>query len=185
MQVCADLELPAGVMIHTLKKHVDQRGYVAEIYRQSWLGSKQFPPIQWNFAKSHAGMLRGVHLHPIHSDYLILLEGKMLLGLHDVRVGSPTENRSYLLELSASDPKLVYLSPGIFHGFYFPEDSFHMYGLDFYWSKEQPDTFACLWNDPDLNIPWPINRVILSEQDENALPLKTLMHNMQPCQYKE
>ena len=60
--------------------------------------------MQWNAVWSEAGVLRGVHVHIRHDDYLTVPVGRASVGLRDLRRGSPTEGLSALVELSARAP---------------------------------------------------------------------------------
>src|SRR3972149_836293 len=81
--------LPAGVRLLPLEMNRDDRGVFTEVFRRSWdIGVE---PVQWNFVTSQAGVLRGVHVHVRHVDYLIVLEGRASIGLRDLRRGSPPE----------------------------------------------------------------------------------------------
>lgn len=170
--------LPSGVTVKSLIKHEDERGQLTEFYRQSSLPSHVSSSIQWNYVKSQAGVLRGVHTHRKRVDNLILLEGRLLLGLRDIRRGSPTEGMSSLLECIPTLYNSIYIPSGVMHGFYFIENSIHVYGIDSYWDPQ--DNNECQWNDPDLEIPWPVNQVILSQSDRNAPSYKKLISSIDP-----
>ena len=182
MELTTEMELPADVYIYTLINCADNRGDLFEIYRQSWLPFQEASPIQWNVVRSRAGVLRGVHLHRKHADYLIILEVQMRIGLRDIRKRSPTEGMSTLVELNAAQPQAILIPPGIFHGFYFPVDSLHIYGVSTYWNLT--DEYGCSWNDPDLEIPWVIENPILSDRDINAHTYKDLLKSIPPFEYK-
>lgn len=162
--------VPDGVQIKALTKHADQRGYLFEAYRQS---SMSPPMIQWNYNASYKNTLRGVHLHVAHTDYLTLLEGIMLIGMRDIRMGSKTEGLTSLVKFVSSEPRVIIIPPGVMHGFYFPENSRHLYGMDCYWDEESE--LGCRWDDPVLNIPWPSINPILSTKDDNAPSFQALM----------
>lgn len=183
MELSLDCELPAGVSIQPLVNRPDHRGDLTEIYRAEWMPPSIIPIIQWNYVRSHAGVLRGVHIHRKHTDYLILLEGKMLLGLRDVRIHSPTEGMSFVLTLTPSQPRAIIIPPGVMHGFYFPQSSVLTYGVNTYWDPKDED--GCHWADPDLGIPWQIKDAIVSERDKNAPSFKTLMNNIDPFIYTD
>src|SRR3990170_6547130 len=79
--------LPAGVRLLPLEMNRDDRGVFTEVFRRSWdIGME---PVQWNFVTSQAGVLRGVHVHVRHVDYLIVLEGRASIGLRDLRPRPP------------------------------------------------------------------------------------------------
>jgi dTDP-4-dehydrorhamnose 3,5-epimerase len=143
--------IPEGVRIEKLETHADDRGELTEIFRRSW----DLAPgiVQWNAVTSRARVLRGVHLHVLHDDYLVVLQGRMLLGLHDLRPDSATTRCSALVELAPGSAQVAVVPHGVAHGFYFPEPSYHVYGVTHYW--DPADELGCRWDDPELAIPWP------------------------------
>ena len=94
--------LPGGTLLRPLEAHADERGVFTELYRLEW--ETGVAPIQWNAVRSEAGVLRGVHVHIKHDDYLTLPYGRAVVGLRDLRQGSPTEGLSALVELRGDDP---------------------------------------------------------------------------------
>src|SRR5882724_7408189 len=87
--------LPQGVSLRSLQTHHDERGSLTELFRASWdIG---IDVVQWNYCESEANVLRGVHAHVKHADYLILLRGCASIGLRDLRSGSPTESMTALV----------------------------------------------------------------------------------------
>jgi dTDP-4-dehydrorhamnose 3,5-epimerase len=114
--------------------------------------SSSTPFCQWNLVRSKAGVMRGMHVHLDRADYLVVMSGRMRLGLRDLRGCSPTFGVSRLVELKAEHPQCVFIPVGVLHGFHFPEGGIHAYALSSYW---QPDTdIGCRWDDPDLGIGW-------------------------------
>jgi hypothetical protein len=111
-------------------------------------------------------VLRGVHVHRLHTDYLVVLAGAMLLALHDIRPSSPSHGRSVLLPLDGTAPKAVVIPPGVAHGFYFVESALHIYGVDEYWDGS--DEIGCRFDSPEMNLPWPNLAPSLSERDALA-----------------
>src|ERR1700716_515657 len=111
--------LPQGVHHTALTPHPDDRGSLVELFRESFPGG--FRAVQWNAVTSRAGVLRGVHVHLVHSDYLCVLAGRAVVGLCDLREESPTHHAAAVVELSAAAPSALTIPPGGAHGFYFPE----------------------------------------------------------------
>src|SRR5207244_604610 len=142
------MRLPGGVVLHTLASHRDSRGCFTEVFRHEWgIG---VVPVQWNACVSEAGSLRGLHVHPRHDDYFVLLRGRMTLALRDLRRGSSTEGLAALVELS-EDPMIAIVMPhGVAHGFYYHEPSLHLYAVSEYWAVD--DELGCHWADPELEI---------------------------------
>ena len=153
----------AGVERVALSAHQDDRGLLAEVYREEWLGDRP-AMVQANISLSKKGVLRGLHFHRLQADYWVVLSGKVFVGLFDLREGSPTFRRSDQVEVG---PDLVglYLPPGIAHGYYALEDSTVLYFVDRYFTGE--DEFGVAWDDPEIRIEWPERKPVLSDRDRS------------------
>lgn len=158
-----DRTLPIqGVLLRPLLMHADDRGCFTEVFRRHWHCSVD--PVQWNVVHSRAKVLRGVHLHPTHADYLITLHGQALVGLADLREDSPTRGAACIVTLEGHNLTAIEIPPGVAHGFYFPCESMHLYAVSHYW--DPADELGCRWNDPALGIPWPAIDPIISPRDQ-------------------
>lgn len=166
----SSLALPAGVVVAPLDMHADARGVFTEVFRASW--DVQFTPVQWNVVQSEQGVLRGVHVHPVHDDYLLVLAGRATVGLHDLRPGSPTVGLGATLELTPDRLTAVSIPSGVAHGFYFHVPSISIYAVSHYW--DTADELGCHWADPRLNIQWPFREPVLSARDANLGPVADL-----------
>ncbi len=155
--------LPVGVILTALRPHADERGVFTELFRDSWeLGVS---PVQWNSVSSKANVLRGVHVHVRHADYLTLAVGRATIGLHDLRPGSPTERLGTTVELDADLPRALVIPVGVAHGFYFhAEHSVHMYAVSH--EFDPADELGCRWDDPELDIVWPCSEPLISPRDD-------------------
>lgn len=163
--------LPDGVAIVPLEHNRDQRGEFTEIFRASWLDG--FEAIQWNLVRSEGGVLRGVHVHLEHSDYLVVAGGHCLFGLFDCRSGSPSGRRSALVAARGLAPFGLVIPPGVAHGFYFEKPSLHIYAVTSYW--DGADELGCRFDDPALGIKWPNPAPILSQRDRELPPLADVL----------
>jgi dTDP-4-dehydrorhamnose 3,5-epimerase len=157
--------LPAGVLVQRLSSNMDARGSVLEIFRAYWATGCE--PVQWTAFHSNPRVLRGVHVHAIHTDYLTLISGKMLLGLHDLRedqghIGPVTS----MITLDATQPIAITIPPGVCHGFFFPVSSLAVIGVNRYWNPQ--DDIGCRYDAAELNLDWPECSPILSERDKMA-----------------
>lgn len=170
--------LPHGVRTHDLAVHEDERGSFAEIFRAEW--STITVPLQWNYVRSRAGVLRGVHVHVRHFDYLLLAEGEAAIGLYDLRDESPTAGLAAVVRMSGARPQAIEFPPGVAHGFLFIEPSVHIYAVSHYW--DLADELGCAWDDPGLGIEWPIVPEHLSERDADAPSLAALRGQLAPHQ---
>ena len=156
-----------GVVLFELAPLHDERGSLTELCRFEWMAPIELP--QWNLVKSEAGVLRGMHWHNHHHDLISPAEGTLLVGLSDLRRGSPTEGAAELLELDAQRPAAALVPPGVAHGLYSRERTVTLYAVSRYWDAD--DELGVVFDDPDLGVPWPVSRVdvVLSERDA-ALP---------------
>jgi len=170
--------LPSGTLLRPLEAHQDERGVFTELYRLEW--DTSVTPVQWNAVRSEAGVLRGVHVHLSHADYLTLPLGRAVVGLRDLRRGSATEGLSALVELSGDRPASLVIPRGIAHGFYFLEQSLHVYAVTEYWDPN--DELGCHWADPELEILWPTDSPRVSDRDARSQSLRALLDELEPAQ---
>jgi dTDP-4-dehydrorhamnose 3,5-epimerase len=169
-------QLPHGVIHRPLTMHCDERGALTEVFRQSWDAAVK--PVQWNIMTSEAGILRGVHVHPRHVDYVVLVHGRASMGLRDLRPGSPTEGLATLIEMRGDPISALTIPPGVAHGFLFHEPSTLLYGVSEYW--DPADEIGCHWADPALEIPWPVTAARTSARDAEAPPLSEVLRYIPP-----
>ena len=173
--------LPSGVFVTPLRTHVDKRGSFTEVFRQTWFN--EIVPIQWNFVASRANVLRGVHVHLRHSDYLILLSGRICVALKDLRPASPTQGMATMIQMTGQALRSLIIPPGVAHGFYFPEESTHVYAVSEYWSVD--DELGFHYADPGLHLTWPNPAPIVSPRDAALPPLSALagvIPTWRPCE---
>lgn len=119
-----------------------------------------------------AGTLRGLHFQmaPHEEEKLVrVTRGAAFDVLADLRRDSPTFGRWFGVELSADNHRQLYIPRGIAHGFQtlLPDtEIFYEMATPFHADASR----GLRWDDPDLDIAWPVcaDRVI-SERD-NALP---------------
>ncbi|MBI4883510.1 MAG: dTDP-4-dehydrorhamnose 3,5-epimerase family protein [Actinobacteria bacterium] len=163
-----------GVALLELTPRVDERGHLVEVFRTAWIPG--VTPVQWNFVKSIAGTLRGVHCHIVHTDYLTVLEGHMLVGLHDLRPDSPTQNSSMMIDLTEATSAVV-IPPGVAHGFYFQDSARYLYGVTTEWNPA--DELGCRFDDPELGLAWPTATPLMSARDQEAGSLSDLRTSVQ------
>ena len=99
-----------------------------------------------------------------------VLQGEVFDVIVDIRAGSPTFGKAINVLLTADNKRQAYIPPGFAHGFCVTSDiAMFAYKCT---EKYNPQAEASLlWNDPALNIPWPIIEPELSSKDKQGMRL--------------
>ncbi|OLE79928.1 MAG: hypothetical protein AUG74_01215, partial [Bacteroidetes bacterium 13_1_20CM_4_60_6] len=117
--------------------------------------------------------LRGMRLHCQRTDYVIAIEGRVLVGLHDLRPDSASCGTGALYDLHGDAPAALVIPPGVIHGFYMPQRAAHIIGLS-HCHGFGDDHLGCRWDDAGLGIAWPCIDPILVERDSDSGSLEGL-----------
>lgn len=167
-----------GVLILEPKVFNDTRGYFFESYNErdfnTLVGKVNF--IQDNESRSQYGVLRGLHFQKgEHSQAKLVrvVRGKVYDVAVDLRKSSPTFGKYVGVELTEDNHRQFFIPRGFAHGFAVMSDiAVFQYKCDNLYAPESEG--AIMWNDPDLNINWPVeaDKVILSEKDKHHPFLK-------------
>ncbi len=166
-------DLP-GVVIIEPKVFGDERGYFMETWNQeryaAGVTSDSF--VQDNVSFSRKGVLRGLHFQKINPQgkLVYVLQGEVFDVALDIRVGSPTFGKWTSVVLSAENKRQFFIPAGFAHGFCVTSDTalFAYKCTDKYNPQSEG---SVLWNDPDLNIPWPTDAPELSAKDSQGTKL--------------
>jgi dTDP-4-dehydrorhamnose 3,5-epimerase len=171
-----ETKLP-GVLILEPDVFSDDRGFFLETWNRGRYEDAgiQGTFVQDNISFSKKGVLRGLHFqYPQSQGKLIqVLSGGVVDVAVDIRKGSPTFGQWVGEELSDANHRQMYIPPGFAHGFCVISDTavFSYKCTDYY----NPATEnGIIWNDPDLNIDWPIKEPILSPKDKEYSRLKDI-----------
>jgi dTDP-4-dehydrorhamnose 3,5-epimerase len=170
-------QLP-GVLIIEPKVFGDERGFFVECYQEPRYRDAgiELPFVQDNHSRSQYGVLRGLHFQRNRP------QGKLVRvtrgAVYDVAVDidpeSPTCGEYVGVELTADNHLQLWIPPGYAHGFCVLSDvaDFQYKCTDLYFPEEEG---GLIWNDPDVNIPWPVETPKLSEKDLRNPSLRTLL----------
>jgi len=63
-------------------------------------------------------------------------------------------------------PQAVHIPIGVAHGFYAPSETLMSYLVSGYYDGS--DELGVRWNDPELEIDWPVADPIVSDRDQTA-----------------
>ena len=167
----------ANCVIIEPKVYGGDRGFFLETFQAERYASAgiTLPFVQDNHSRSSKGVLRGLHFQKTkpQGKLVRVVRGEVYDVAVDIRLGSPTYGRWEAVVLSEDNKKQFWVPPGFAHGFVVISDSadFEYKCTDYY---DPSDEGSLLWSDPDLNIPWPIDKPILSEKDAQAPLLANL-----------
>jgi len=156
----------------------DNRGYFMETYNYEDFKAAGLDMIfvQDNQSKSKRGVLRGMHFQTKHPQGKLVrvIKGEVFDVAIDLRKDSESYGHWYGVLLSEENKKQFYVPEGFAHGFLVTsEEAEFVYKCTNLYHPEFEGGIA--WNDPEINIQWPlegIEEVLLSEKDKNALTLK-------------
>ena len=155
----------------------DERGFFLETFQTERYvdAGINLPFVQDNHSRSSKGVLRGLHFQKTkpQGKLVRVVRGEVYDVAVDIRQGSPTYGQWESVILSEENKTQFWVPPGFAHGFVVLSETadFEYKCTDYY---DPSDEGSLLWNDPDLNIPWPIDNPKLSEKDANAPLLANL-----------
>jgi len=171
----------SDVVLITPQNFSDSRGYFLESFKESEFNSfgisTQF--VQDNQSASKKGVLRGLHyqINPKAQAKLVsVIKGKIFDVAVDIRQNSPTFGMWVGEILSGDNHKLLYVPKGFAHGFCVISDEANViYKVNQEYSPQHDR--GIIWNDPQLNISWPINNPNVSKKDDELPLLKNIKNN--------
>ena len=157
-----------GIILIEPDVHEDRRGYFLELYHADKYAKAGLPSrfVQDNFSKSVYGALRGMHYQRKHPQGKLVtaVEGKIFDVAVDIRQDSVSFGQWYGVELSAENKRQVYIPPGFAHGYcVLSETASVMYKCTELYVPD--DEGGIIWNDPAIDIAWPITAPLLSPKD--------------------
>jgi dTDP-4-dehydrorhamnose 3,5-epimerase len=137
----------------------------ADRYQQAHIPG---PFVQDNYSYSTRGVLRGLHYQLKHPQGKLvqIFQGEVFDVAVDIRHGSPTFGHWTGVVLSGNNHRQLYIPPGFAHGFCVLSETAHfLYKCtDFY---TPGDEYGLRWDDPALDIEWPVTTPLLAEKDRH------------------
>jgi len=123
--------------------------------------------VQENHSFSKRNVLRGLHYQ------IEQAQGKLVQVIHgdiydvavDLRRSAPTFGKCTARTLRAEQRQAIWIPPGFAHGFLVLSDGAEIsYKVTDYWAPQHERKI--IWNDPDLDIDWPLTgEPVLSAPD--------------------
>lgn len=164
-----------GLYIIEPKCFGDSRGYFMETYNYEDFKAAGLDQVfvQDNQSMSSKGVLRGLHFQKNNPQGKLVrvLKGQVFDVAVDLRPESQTYGKWQGVILSEENKKEFYIPVGFAHGFLvLSEEAEFVYKCtDFYHPEDEG---GIMWNDPDLDIDWPLDEGVsltLSEKDTKQL----------------
>lgn len=161
----------AGSYVVDLEPRADERGWFARYFCKEEFKQigHEAEWVQMNHSfTGRAGTIRGMHFQVQPFSEIKLLRcvaGAVYDVIIDIRKDSATFLQWTTVELSAANRRMLYIPAGFAHGFQTLKDDTELiyHHSAFY----QPGAEGGLrYNDPILNIQWPLPPAILSSRDE-------------------
>lgn len=160
-----------GAYLLDLEPHKDDRGFFARTFCVSEFEQRGLISTVAQCSTSfnaHRGTLRGLHYQVApHEEAKVVrcTTGAIFDVIVDLRAKSPTYGSWRGTELSATNRRLVYIPPGVAHGFQTTEDNTEV----FYQISTEYAAHAARgirWDDQRLAIEWPLrDQRIMSPKD--------------------
>ena len=160
----------AGAYEVTLSRRGDERGWFARMFCQQTLADAGLDPRinQMNNSFSAArGTLRGIHYQEGMAEETKLVRavgGSAFDVVVDLRPESPTYGKHAAITISAEQRNMLYVPRGCGHAVLTLEDDTEL----IYMASQAYDPSAergVRWNEPRLDIPWPLEPVVVSDKD--------------------
>ena len=160
----------AGVVTIRPARFADERGFFGERFNRAGFEKAGLPTdfCQDNHSRSWPRVIRGLHFQstPPQGKLLGVVRGRIWDVLVDIRPDSPTYGQHLSKEMSDAEGELVWIPPGMAHGFCVLGNRAGRHPLQSGPAVHSPASEGgILWNDPDLAIEWPVADPIVSARD--------------------
>jgi dTDP-4-dehydrorhamnose 3,5-epimerase len=167
-----------GVILFTPQPHLDHRGFFSrtfdsEVARRAGVDPAAF--VQDSMSRSAKGVIRGLHVRVGAGENKLVRcsAGAIFDVVVDLRPSSPTFRQWLSFDLDGDNQRSVYIPAGCAHGFQAltdPADT--SYRIDR--EHEPSEDLTIAYDDPELEIPWPLPVTVMSDSDRIARPLRLL-----------
>jgi dTDP-4-dehydrorhamnose 3,5-epimerase len=160
-----------GAFIIDTVRHEDNRGFFGRLYCQNEFAAHALKPMiaQANVGSNiRRGTIRGMHFQfpPVaETKYVRCTRGAIIDIIVDLRPESATYLEHVAVELSADNPRGLYIPERFAHGYQTlvdGTDTIYMVG-EFYAPGMEG---GLLYNDPGLGLEWPLPVEVISEKDK-------------------
>ena len=159
-----------GAHLVEMEPQEDERGFFARSWSAPELQTLGLDDTVTECSISYnakRGTLRGMHYQvaPHEETKLVTcIRGRIFDAIVDLRPDSDTYLVTFATELALEDHSALYVPAGVAHGFVtLQDDSYVHYQIG---GAYAPDAARGVrWDDPALNIEWPLEPAVISERD--------------------
>lgn len=139
-----------GAVLRKLKVIPDERGHLFEILRPDWPEFISFGQVYATAVKP--GWVKAWHYHKKQHDNFCVIRGRGRIVLYDPRENSPTKGAVEEHILSAEEPHLLRIPPGVLHGFESagPQECWILNVPTHPYRYEEPDEYRVPLGDPSV-----------------------------------
>jgi len=178
-----DITSIPGLLVIRRPLYSDERGSFQEIFRRSDVEAvigREVVIAQPSRSRTRPGVLRGIHAE--NQDKIVTPQsGKILVVIVDLRPDSPTFREWSMFDFDNTNPNTplttLFVANGLGNSFFVIEADSDGETAEYGYCVSEnydPETaeMGVMWNDPELNIPWPHEQPALSNRDQNLLSLE-------------
>lgn len=165
-----------GLLILERPTHEDERGFFREVFHLDEI--EEASGIKFNLAQVNHSMSKPNVIRALHAEnwnkIVYSVTGEMFTAIVDIREDSPTFGKVETFTFDKNSRKALFIPQGLANSIcVVGSDPVHyVYLVDKYYDGS--DTRAIAFDDPDLNIDWPVKNPIISERDKNNPKLREL-----------
>lgn len=157
-----------GVLSIVPMAHADERGFFLQSFHRDEYHDAgiDVPFVQDNHSRSVRGTVRALHFQvaPGQPKLVSVTRGSVYDVVVDLRRSSPTFGQWESIELDDVEHRQIFIPVGFAHGFCALSTEVDVvYKVGSYYDPTTERGLA--WDDPDLAIPWPTDRPLVSERD--------------------
>ncbi|TCC33529.1 dTDP-4-dehydrorhamnose 3,5-epimerase family protein [Kribbella sindirgiensis] len=168
------IEVPAiaGAWVFRPTPHVDERGFFSRTFDRDAVSAAGLDPdgfVQDSISRSRRGVVRGMHVRSGAGEAKLVRcsYGAVFDVVVDLRPGSPTYRNREVFDLTGDNQVTVYVPAGCAHGFQaLTEPADVSYRIDR--AHDPAEDVSIRYDDPDLDIPWPLPVTLMSDRDKAA-----------------
>ena len=158
------------LLIIKQKNNKDSRGILRETFNNKIL-KKKF--IFEYCTTSKKNVFRGFHFQKKNKQakYVNVVKGKILDLVIDLRRKSKTFGKVFSIILSKNNALGLYIPAGFAHAYFsYENENIIYYKLDNFYKPAYEN--GIIYNDKELKIKWPNQKIIVSKKDKNLNSLK-------------